>query len=130
MCIFTQFEAESPERAKECKRKTRARAAMAARAGTVMAFKVVAMPVEGLQVRKKLERALHEWLQGERCPRFVLFGPGGAGKSTLAVKFAASQVEWGGSGLRLVFVLSASSMEQDYTGLLGQCPRLACQQAP
>ena len=86
-----------------------------------MAFKVVAMPVEGLQVRKKLERALHEWLQGERCPRFVLFGPGGAGKSTLAVKFAAAQVERGCGRLRLVFVLSASSMELDYMGLRGQC---------
>ena len=102
----------------------------AAKAGTVLAFNVAAAPVEGLQVRKKLERALHEWFEGEGCRRFVLFGPGGTGKSTLAVKFAASQVEWGGSGLRLVFVLSASSMEQDYTGLLGQSvppPRL---QAP
>ena len=86
-----------------------------------MTFNVAAGPVEGLQVRKKLERALHEWLQGER-PRFVLFGPGGAGKSTLASKFAAAQAKRGGGRLRLVFVLSASSMEPDYTGLLGQCP--------
>ena len=94
---------------------------MAARADEVLAFNVAVAPVEELQVRKKLERALREWLQGARCARFVLFGPGGTGKSTLAVKFAASQVEWGGSGLRLMlFVLSASSIEQDYTGLLGQ----------
>ena len=98
----------------------------AARADTLLAFNVVAAPADGLQARKKLERALHEWFQGERCRRFVLFGPGGAGKSTLAVKFAAAQVERGGDGgLRLVFVLSASSMEPDYVGLLGQCPRLA-----
>jgi DNA replication protein DnaC len=84
----------------------------------MLAFNV-AGPVEGLQVRKKLELALHEWFQGER-PKFVLFGPGGAGKSMLAVKFAVAQAER--SGLRLVFVLSASSMELDYTGLLGQSP--------
>ena len=97
----------------------------AARADTLLAFNVVAAPADGLQARKKLERALHEWFQGERC-RFVLFGPGGAGKSTLAVKFAAAQVERGGDGgLRLVFVLSASSMEPDYAWLLGPCPRLA-----
>ena len=97
---------------------------MAARAGSVLAFNVVAAPVEGLQVRKKLERALHEWFEGEGCRRFVLFGPGGTGKSTLAVKFAAAQVERasGYGGLQLVFVVSASSMEADYKGLLGQCP--------
>ena len=70
----------------------------AARADTLLAFNVVAAPADGLQARKKLERALHEWFQGERCRRFVLFGPGGAGKSTLAVKFAAAQVERGGDG--------------------------------
>ena len=101
----------------------------AARAGTVLAFNVTAAPVEGLQVRKKLERALRDWFQGERCPKFVLFGTGGAGKSTLAAKFAAAQAERGGGGLGLVFVLSASSMEPDYTGLLGQCPLLARKQA-
>ena len=100
-----------------------------AQAGTVLAFNVAAAPVEGLQVRKKLERALRDWFQGERT-RFVLFGAGGSGKSTLAVKFAAAEAERGGGRLRLVFVLSASSMEPDYTGLLGQCPRLACKQAP
>ena len=40
------------------------------------------------------------------------------GKSTLALKFAAGQAERGGGWLRLVFRLSASSMEQDYAGLL------------
>jgi Mrp family chromosome partitioning ATPase len=104
---------------------------MEERAGEVLAFNVAAAPADGLQARKKLERALLEWFQGERCRRFVLFGPGGAGKSTLAVKFAAAQVEGGGDGgLRLVFVLSASSMEPDYAGLLGKCPRLAPQCAP
>ena len=108
--------------------KSRAAAMAAAQAGTVLAFNVAAVPVEGLQVRKKLERALHDWLQGEGS-KFVLFGAGGSGKSTLAVKFAAAEAERGGGRLRLVFVLSASSMEPDYTGLLGQCPRLACKQA-
>ena len=37
----------------------------AARAGTVLAFNVAAAPLEGLQVRKKLERALRDWFQGE-----------------------------------------------------------------
>jgi replication-associated recombination protein RarA len=52
----------------------------------VLTLNVEAVPGEGLQVRKKLERALQDWFQGERCPRSVLFGPGGAGKSTLAAK--------------------------------------------
>ena len=82
----------------------------------------VVVPPGGLQARKKLERALLEWLDGaEQRVRFVLCGGGGAGKSTLAVKFAAAQAERGGSGTRrLVFVLGAASMEADYTGLLGQ----------
>ena len=96
----------------------------AARAGTVLASNVAAVPADGLQGRKKLERALQAWLDGAGR-RFVLFGPGGTGKSTLAVKFAAAEAERGGGRLRLVFVLSASSMEPDYTGL-GQCPFLAC----
>jgi hypothetical protein len=50
--------------------------------------------------------------------KYVLWGPGGVGKSTLALKFAAGQAERGGGWLRLVFRLSASSMEQDYVGLL------------
>ncbi len=40
------------------------------------------------------------------------------GKSTLSLKFAAGQAERGGGWLRLVFRLSASSMGQDYAGLL------------
>ena len=89
----------------------------------MLAFNVVAAPVEGLQVRKKLERALHEWFEGEGCRRFVLFGPGGTGKSTLALKFAAAQVEREGaawSSVRLVFALSGGSMAQGYAGLLGE----------
>ena len=89
----------------------------AARAGTVLAFNVAAVPADGLQGRKKLERALQAWFDGAGR-RFVLFGPGGTGKSTLALKFAAAQVERGYcGGLRLVFVLSASSMAPDYAGL-------------
>ena len=87
----------------------------------VLVYNVV-VPPGGLQVRKELERALLEWLDGaEQRLRFVLCGRGGAGKSTLAAKFAAAQAERGGSGTRrLVFVLGAASMEADYTGLLGQ----------
>ncbi len=48
----------------------------------------------------------------------MLWGPGGVGKSTLALKFAAGQAERGGGWLRLVVRLSASNMEQDYAGLL------------
>ncbi len=40
------------------------------------------------------------------------------GKSTLALKFAAGQAERSGRWLWLVFRLLASSMEQDYAGLL------------
>ena len=104
----------------------------------VLVFNVV-VPAGGLQARKKLERALLEWLDcAEQRRRFVLCGGGGAGKSTLAVKFVAAQAERGGSGRRrLVFVLGAPSMEADYTGLLGQsraccAPRLcfsSCLQA-
>ena len=50
--------------------------------------------------------------------KFVLLGPGGVGKSTLALKFAAGKVERGGGWLLLVFRISASTMEQDYAGLL------------
>ena len=105
----------------ESQRGVERRAEMAAaRAGTVLAFNVVAAPMEGL-VPTALEQQLHAWFQGERSRRFVLFDPCGAALSTLAVKFVSSQAERGGGGLRLVFVMSASSMEPDYTGLLGQC---------
>ena len=124
--LFAKREPRPSHASTRRSREARRAAMAAARADTVLAFNVVAAPGDGLQARKKLERALHEWFQGERCRRFVLFGPGGAGKSTLAVKFAAAQVERGGDGgLRLVFMLSASSMEPDYAGLLGPCPRLA-----
>ena len=79
---------------------------------------------EGLQGRSKLEKAMQEWFEGdEQGTRFVLWGPGGTGKSTLALKFAAGQVEREGaawSSVRLVFALSGGSMAQDYAGLLGE----------
>ena len=88
-----------------------------------MAFNVQA-EAEGLQGRSKLEKAMQEWFEGEGLrTRFVLWGPGGTGKSTLAGKFAAGVVERegaGGSSVRLVFVLSGGSMEQGYAGLLGE----------
>ena len=82
----------------------------------------VSVPSDGLQGRTRLEKPLHKWLDGTdeagRRLKYVLWGPGGVGKSTLALKFAAGQAERGGGWLRLVFRLSASSMEQDYAGLL------------
>ena len=48
----------------------------------------------------------------------MLWGPGGVGKSTLALKFAAGQAERGDGWLWLVFRLSDSIMEQDCEGLL------------
>jgi hypothetical protein len=44
------------------------------------------------------------------------WGPGGVGKSTLALKFAEGKERDGGGWL--VFRLSASNMEQDYAGFL------------
>jgi hypothetical protein len=82
----------------------------------------VSLPSDGLQGRSRLEKLLHKWLDGDeeagRRLKYVLWGPGGVGKSTLALKFAAGKAERGGGWLRLVFRLSASSMEQDYAGLL------------
>ncbi len=82
----------------------------------------LSVPLDGLQGRSRLEKLLHKWLDGsdeaERRLKYVLWGPGGVGKSTLALKFAAGQAERGGGWLRLVFRLSASTMERDYAGLL------------
>ena len=84
----------------------------------------VQVEADGLQGRSKLEKAMQEWFEGEgQRTRFVLWGPGGTGKSMLAFKFAAGQVEKGGgawSSVRLVFALSGSSMAPDYLGLLGE----------
>ena len=89
----------------------------------VVAFNVQ-VEADGLQGRSKLEKAMQEWFggQGQRS-KFVLWGPGGTGKSTLALKFAAAQVEREGaawSSVRLVFALSGGSMAQGYAGLLGE----------
>jgi Mrp family chromosome partitioning ATPase len=68
------------------------------------------------------QRNSHKWLDGsgEVEPRlkYVMWGPGGVGKSTLALKFAAGKAKRGDGWLRLVFRLSASTMEQDLAGLL------------
>ena len=67
---------------------------------------------------------MQEWFEGQgQRTRFVLWGPGGTGKSTLARKFVAGRVEreaGGGSSVRLVFALSRGSMAQGYAGLLGE----------
>ena len=81
----------------------------------------VSVPSNGLQGRSRLEKLMLKWLdvsdEAERRLKYVLWGPGGVGKSTLALKFAAGQAERGGGWPRLVFRLSASSMEQDYAGM-------------
>ena len=78
---------------------------------------------------------MEEWFAGEGqgVSKFVLWGPGGTGKSTLAVKFAAGQAEGAKFSLRagawpsvrLVFALSGGSMAEGYAGLLGE----SCMQA-
>jgi SpoVK/Ycf46/Vps4 family AAA+-type ATPase len=95
-----------------------------ARAHEVLTFNVPAA-AEGLQGRSKLEKAMEEWFAGEGqgvTQKFVLWGPGGTGKSTLAVKFAAGQAEGAGAwpSVRLVFALSGGSMAEGYAGLLGE----------
>ena len=84
----------------------------------------VPVAAEGLQGRSKLEKAMEEWFAGEGqgVSKFVLWGPGGTGKSTLAVKFAAGQAEGAGAwpSVRLVFALSGGSMAEGYAGLLGE----------
>ena len=51
-----------------------------------------------MQERSKLEKAMKQWSEwGQQGTRFVLWGPDGAGKSTLSLKFAAAQVEGEGT---------------------------------
>ena len=87
----------------------------------------VEAPHGGFQPRPLLEGRLREWLASDREQSsnvFVLWGLGGSGKSTLARYFAhaASRDEGGPAGdpLRLVFMVSAASIAQDYAGLLGE----------
>ena len=76
--------------------------------------------------RFKLEKAMHEWYEAEgkqdRQRRFVLWGPAGTGKSTLALQFAAGQVESAAKpSVRLVFALSTgSNLAEGYAGLHGE----------
>ena len=62
---------------------------------------VVAFNIQVEAERSKLEKAMQEWFEGGgQRTRFVLWGPGGTGKSTLALKFAAGQVEREGAACR------------------------------
>ena len=83
----------------------------------MLMFNVLA-PI-GLQRRSKLEKAMRDWFNslGATTNKCVLCGPGGIGKSTLVRNFAAAcAAGTSGDALDLVFVLSASNMEQDYLG--------------
>ena len=59
----------------------------------------VSEPSDGLQGRSLLEKLMHKWLDGsDEAGRrlrytYLLWGPGGVGKLTLALKFAAGQEE-------------------------------------
>ncbi len=59
----------------------------------------------------------------------MLWGPGGVGKST-ELKFAAGQAERGGGWLRLVFRLSASSMEHTRSRTTRGCWTRCWERAP
>ena len=63
----------------------------------------ISVPSDGLQGRSRLEKLMHKWLDvsdeaGQRL-KYVLRGPGGVGKSTLALKFDAGKVGAAGGGL-------------------------------
>ena len=59
----------------------------------------VSLPSDGLQLRSRPEKLLHKWLDGSHSDevgqrlKCVLWGPGGVGKSTLALKFAVGKAE-------------------------------------
>ncbi len=58
----------------------------------------ISVPSDGLQGRSRLEKLMHKWLdvsdeEGQRL-KYVLWGPRGVGKSTLALKFEAGKAEW------------------------------------
>ena len=100
-------------------------------AGEVLTFNVP-VAAEGLQGRSKLEKAMGEWFAGEgQGGKFVLWGPGGTGKTTLGLKFAAGQAEGAGarSSVGLVFALCGGSMAEGYAGLLGESCMAACGRA-
>jgi polynucleotide 5'-kinase involved in rRNA processing len=74
----------------------------------------VSVPSDGLQGRSRLEKPMHKWLDGDdeagRGLKYVLWGPGGVGKSTLALD-AGDEGKGCRGWMQLVFRLSASSME-------------------
>jgi len=89
-------------------------------------------PKNGFQGRAHLEQRLHDWLQATgSSPAFVLFGLGRSGKSTLARQFADSRNN-DIVALRLVFILSAATMDQGYVALLSvlQAERSGGMRAP
>jgi hypothetical protein len=57
----------------------------------------VSVPSDGLQRRSRPEKLMHKWLDGDdearRRLKYVLWGPGGVGKSTLALEFSERKDE-------------------------------------
>jgi hypothetical protein len=91
----------------------------------VVELKVVGVkaPRRGYQARTHYEQRLQAWLAGGTSRAFALWGLGGSGQTTLARKFAATDAAL---PLRLVFLLSASTMDQDYLKLLSPSSRVVC----
>ena len=82
----------------------------------------VTAPPGGYQARTHYEKLLQAWLEGGTSVAFALWGLGGSGKSTLSRNFAATSTRLAKTDaappLRLVFLLTASTMDHDYLRLL------------
>ena len=77
----------------------------------------VAPPRHGYQPREQLDGALLTWFSGTGAV-FVVWGLGGAGKSTLAQRFAAKLPETDGDGRGPVLFLRAEGILESYAQLV------------